>query len=87
LRKNTIMMDNKLDNENENESSGSGPDEQAPAAGGASSRPTSGDGYVLKSKSAAFIILAMSAIGLGFMAYYLTRSEELDDFKDQVSRD
>lgn len=43
------------------------------------------DKNVMRSKLAAFVILALAAIGLGLMTFFLTRGEELDDFKDQVS--
>ena len=45
----------------------------------------SGDKNVLRSKFAAFVILALAAVGLGLMTFFLTRGEELDDFEGQVS--
>jgi len=47
--------------------------------------PTSEDKNVVRSKFAAFVILALAALGLGTMTFLLTRNEELRDFEDQVS--
>ena len=43
------------------------------------------DKDVLRSKTAAFIVLGLAAVGLGFMTFFLTRSGEIDDFESQVS--
>lgn len=46
---------------------------------------TSDDRNVLRSKMCAFMILGLAAVGLGFMTFFLTRGDELNDFEDQVS--
>ena len=43
------------------------------------------DKIVLRSKTAAFVVLGMAAMGLGLMIFFLTRGEEIDGFEEQVS--
>lgn len=43
------------------------------------------DKNVLRSKNAAFVILGLAAVGLGFMTFFLTRGEEIADFEEEVS--
>ena len=43
------------------------------------------DKNVVRSKTAAFVVLGLAAMGLGFMTFFLTRSEEIADFEQQVS--
>ena len=56
-----------------------------PSEGDQKVRASSGDKNVLRSKTAAFIVLGMAAVGLGFMTFFLTRREEISDFEEQVS--
>ena len=43
------------------------------------------DKNVLRSKTAAFVVLGLAAVGLGLMIFFLTRGEEISDFEEQVS--
>ena len=43
------------------------------------------DKNVLRSKTAALVVLGMAAVGLGLMIFFLTRGEEISDFEEQVS--
>lgn len=46
---------------------------------------TRDDRIVWRSKRAAFLVLALAALGLGAMTFFLTRGEEIGDFEKQVS--
>ena len=43
------------------------------------------DKNVTRSKKAAFFVLGLAAVGLGFMTFFLMRKVEVTNFEDQVS--
>jgi hypothetical protein len=42
------------------------------------------DKDIRRTKSVAFFVLGLAAVGLAVMTFFLTRSEELNDFESQV---